>query len=97
MTAFVLINNRAHHRLGVTASRKATGNAVERNRAKRLLREMFRLSSSSLELLQLSYDWVFNAKSSLLNVKIAVPMEEFKGMIARVARTENNSSVADRK
>ncbi len=35
------------HRLGITASKK-TGNAVKRNRIKRILREFFRLNRGSL-------------------------------------------------
>jgi ribonuclease P protein component len=41
MTLFVLANNLAVMRLGVAATRKL-GDAVERNRAKRLVRELFR-------------------------------------------------------
>jgi len=40
-TAFVLSGSGGHPRLGITATRK-TGNSVERNRARRLLREAFR-------------------------------------------------------
>ena len=97
MTAFVLINDRAHHRLGITASRKALGDAVERNRAKRLLREMFRHSSSSLDTLELRYDWVFNARRSLLDVTVGAPIEELQRIIARVARVEQSNSIVKRK
>jgi ribonuclease P protein component len=79
----------------VTASRKATGHAVERNRAKRLLRTMFRLSSQDLDSLALRYDWVFNAKRSLLSEKVIGPLEEFHQIIARVARDESDDSIAD--
>ena len=43
MTLFVVPNGGANARLGVSATRKL-GNAVERNRAKRLVRELFRRS-----------------------------------------------------
>ncbi len=41
MTCFALANERAAPRLGIAASAKV-GNAVTRNRAKRLVRELFR-------------------------------------------------------
>jgi ribonuclease P protein component len=88
MTAFVHPNGLPHHRLGITASRKATGNAVERNRSKRLLRETFRLSEAALDDLHIEYDWVLNAKRSLLRVKMAASLDEFQKIIARVSMDE---------
>ena len=88
MTAFVLPNGLSHHRLGVTASRKALGKAVQRNRAKRLLRETFRLNDSSLGELKSNYDWVLNAKRALPNDKIDLALEEFERVVASVATEE---------
>lgn len=88
MTIFLLPNDLPHHRFGITASRKAIGNAVERNRSKRLLREAFRLGSAALEGLQGKYDWVLNARRSLLYVKVAAPLEEFERIAARAALDE---------
>jgi ribonuclease P protein component len=90
MSAFVYPNDLACHRFGITASRKATGHAVERNRAKRLLREMFQQSAAELGALGLQYDWVFNARRTLLSVKVAAPLKEFQKIIASVARDERD-------
>ena len=90
MTAFVQPNGLSHHRLGITASRKAIGNAVERNRSKRLLRETFRMSDAAVNALDAKYDWVLNAKRSLLRVKVAAPVEEFQKIIARVSTDEHD-------
>jgi len=89
MTAFVLPNNLSHNRFGITASRKAIGNAVSRNRAKRLLKETFRLRISAVNSLAKRYDWVFNAKRRLPSLKVASAIEELENLILRVAQAES--------
>jgi ribonuclease P protein component len=88
MTAFVLPNELSHHRLGVTASRKAIGNAVQRNRAKRVLREVFRLSEEPLLRLGKRYDWVLNAKGRLLAMKTSNVSIDFEQILESVASRE---------
>ena len=88
LTAFVLINDLANHRLGVTASRKALGNAVQRNRGKRVLREAFRLSEPMLSTLVHRYDWVLNAKGSLLKINTPQACSEFESILKSVKAQE---------
>ena len=88
LAAFLRKNELTEHRLGVTASTKAIGKSVDRNRAKRLLRELFRRSAADLEGLQRTYDWVLNAKRSLLVSDEEHRFREFRKIIAQVTQTE---------
>lgn len=92
MSIFVVPNAFEFHRFGVTASRKMSPRAVKRNRAKRLIRETFRLSGAELEGLRRRYDWVFNAKRSLLRVKAAESLKDFHEIVVRVGRKELEGS-----
>jgi ribonuclease P protein component len=87
MTAFVRQNESGQHRLGITASKRVARLAVDRNRMKRLLREMFRLSEGTLQGVEPPLDWVLNAKRSLLKMKLADALADFQKIAVAVAHS----------
>lgn len=91
MSAFILPNNLPNHRLGITASRKGIGNAVARNRAKRLLREAFRLSKNELKELPIRFDFVINARRNLLTVKMQEPLADFQKILSHLKKQTETS------
>jgi ribonuclease P protein component len=79
---------RAATRLGITASRKV-GNAVRRNRAKRLVREAFR---ATRDLWWPGLDLVVLVKSDLQDMKLDQVVEEWRGASNALKRIAQRSA-----
>ena len=77
LTLFTLSNNLPTGRLGIAATRKF-GGAVERNRAKRLIREVFRRNK-----LAPGFDIVVIPKRELLDASLSALEAEFRNILER--------------
>ena len=79
-TVFVLPNRLSIGRLGIAATKKL-GGAVRRNRAKRLIREVFRRNK-----LAAGFDVVVIPNRDLLDATLTVLETEYRGLVERGTR-----------
>jgi ribonuclease P protein component len=85
LTLFVLKTGGSVGRLGVSATRKL-GDAVTRNRAKRLIREVFRRNKSAAGI-----DVVIIPRREALSVPFDVLEQEFRTVLARARRVRSSN------
>ena len=86
MTVFVLPNDGAATRLGVAATRKI-GSSVDRNRAKRLAREVFRRHKMAAGL-----DIVIVPRREMLDAPFASLEADYHAAVQRSGRQSSTSS-----
>ena len=81
MSAWVVRHPDAGRKAGVVVSKKSFHDAVDRNRAKRIMREAFRLSA---ETIPEDSDWILVGRSSLRGKKTADVAAELRWMCGRL-------------
>jgi ribonuclease P protein component len=90
-TVFILENDRADGRLGIAATRKF-GGAVQRNRAKRLIREVFRRNKIAK-----GFDVVVIPKRGLLDASLTLLEADYRALVerqlGRARRTRGHSGL----
>ena len=79
-TVFVLANRRAVGRLGIAATKKL-GGAVQRNRAKRLIREVFRRNNIAP-----GFDVVVVPRREMLDATLTVIEADYRNSLERRVR-----------
>jgi len=88
MTVFVLPNGRAAPRFGVAATRKI-GSSVDRNRAKRLAREVFRRHKMAA-----GFDIIVVPRREMLDAPFASLEADYHAALQRSGRDSSSSSPA---
>ena len=87
-TVFVLANRLSIGRLGIAATKKL-GGAVERNKAKRLIREVFRRNKVAP-----GFDVVVIPKRELLDASLITLEADYRNTLERTVRRRRTAAVA---
>ena len=86
LVAWYLSDKDADRQAGVVVSKKTFHDAVDRNRAKRLMREAFRLAVKDGAMPEAT-DWIFVAKRGIAGKKVRETMEEILWCAKRSSRS----------
>lgn len=82
VVVYILKNRKGANRLGLTASKK-TGGAVSRNRARRIMKEAYRLLEP---LLPIGYDYVLVARARTAQAKTPEIMRALENAAAKLVK-----------
>lgn len=91
LVTYVIPNKKGKNRVGITASKKI-GNAVQRNRARRIIKEAYCQVAPALPL---GYDFVFVARVRTTKVKMSAVKSAMNGHMLRYGLLKGKISKDD--